>query len=154
MGLCVCPMLSRLSDSLGPMDCSPPGFSTHGILQARILEWVAISFSRGSSPPGDRIWVSHIAGRLLTVWATREAWVITSCITGGFFTAKPLGKPDLQCIQQMSMAYLPSRLANTHYNWPNFHSPLLAPTSHQIMKRTGERAEQWALALRGMRCWE
>ena len=37
-----------------PMDCSPPGSSVHGILQARILEWVAISSSRGSSPPSDR----------------------------------------------------------------------------------------------------
>ena len=36
-----------------PMDCSPPGSSVHGILQARILEWVAISFSRGSSAPSD-----------------------------------------------------------------------------------------------------
>ena len=35
-----------------PMDCSPPGSSVHGILQARILEWVAIPFSRGSSNPG------------------------------------------------------------------------------------------------------
>ena len=39
-------------DSADPTDCSPPGFSVHGILQARILEWVAISFSRGSSDPG------------------------------------------------------------------------------------------------------
>ena len=46
-----------------PMDCSLPGFSIHGILQARILEWVTISFSRGSSRPGDRTWVSHIVGR-------------------------------------------------------------------------------------------
>ena len=37
-----------------PIDCSPPGSSVHGILQARILEWVAVSFSRGSSPPRDR----------------------------------------------------------------------------------------------------
>ena len=37
-----------------PMDCSPPGFSVHGVLQARILEWVAISFSRGSSQPSDQ----------------------------------------------------------------------------------------------------
>ena len=48
-----------------PMDCSPPGSSVHGILQARILEWVAISFSRGSSQPRDRTWVSCIAGRHL-----------------------------------------------------------------------------------------
>ena len=56
-----------------PMDCSPPGSSVHGILQARILEWVAISFSRGSSWSRDRTQVSHIAGRFFTVWATREA---------------------------------------------------------------------------------
>ena len=46
-----------------PVDCSPPDSSIHGILQARILEWVAISFSRGSSRPRDRTQVSHIAGR-------------------------------------------------------------------------------------------
>ena len=55
-----------------PMDYSPPGSSVHGILQARILEWVAISFSRGSYQPRDRIWVSRIAGRLFNLWATRE----------------------------------------------------------------------------------
>jgi len=53
------------------MDCSPPGSSVHGILQARILEWVAISFSRRSSWPRDRIWVSHIAGRFFTIWANQ-----------------------------------------------------------------------------------
>ena len=56
-----------------PMDCSPPGSSAHGILQARILEWVAISFSRGSSRPMDRTQVSRIAGRRFNLWATREA---------------------------------------------------------------------------------
>ena len=48
------------------MDCSPPGSSVHGILQARILEWVAISFSRGSSQPRDRTQVSRITDRSLT----------------------------------------------------------------------------------------
>ena len=47
-----------------PVDCIPPGSSAHGILQARILEWVAISFSRGSSQPRDQTQVSCIAGRL------------------------------------------------------------------------------------------
>ena len=46
-----------------PVDCNVLGFSVHGILQARILEWIAISFSRGSSQPRDRIQVSHIGGR-------------------------------------------------------------------------------------------
>ena len=50
-----------------PMDHNLPGSSIHGILQARILEWVAISFSRGSSPPRDRAQVSRTAGRLFTV---------------------------------------------------------------------------------------
>ena len=55
------------------MDYSPPGSSVRGILQTRILEWVAIPFSRGPSWPRDRTWVSHITGRYLTVWATRAA---------------------------------------------------------------------------------
>ena len=51
-----------------PMDyCSPPGSSLHGILQARILKWVAISFSRASSWHRDRTRVSHITGRRFTV---------------------------------------------------------------------------------------
>ena len=54
------------------MDCSLPGSSVHGIFQARILEWVAISFSRRSSRPRDWTRVSHIVGRRFTIWATRE----------------------------------------------------------------------------------
>ena len=56
-----------------PMDCSLPGSPLHGILQARVLEWVAISFSRGSSWPRDRTRVSSIPGRCFNLWATREA---------------------------------------------------------------------------------
>ena len=55
-----------------PTDCSPPGSSVHGILQARIQERVAIPFSRGSSPPRDQTQVSCIAGRFFTIRATRE----------------------------------------------------------------------------------
>ena len=62
-----------------PMDCSLPGSSVHRILQARILEWVAILFSRGSSQPRDQTQVSHIAGR--------------------FFTTEPLGKPKATILQ-------------------------------------------------------
>ena len=61
-----------------PMDCSLP--SSRGILQRRILKWVVISFSRGSSWPRDRIGVPHIAGRFCTVWTTREA---QSLVVGG-----------------------------------------------------------------------
>ena len=49
-----------------PMDCSLPGSSAHGVLQARILDWVAIPFSRGSSQPRDQTQVSHIAGGFFT----------------------------------------------------------------------------------------
>ena len=56
-----------------PTDSSPPGFSVHGILQARILEWIAIPFCRGSSQPRDQTGVSHVAGRFFIVWANREA---------------------------------------------------------------------------------
>ena len=63
---------------LGPtlwdhMGCSLPGSFIHGIFQARVLEWIAISFSRGSSQPRDRTRVSCIAGRRFTIWAIREA---------------------------------------------------------------------------------
>jgi len=61
------------------VDCSPPGSSVHGILQARILEWVALSFFGGSSRPRDQTRVS--------------------CIAGGFFTIEPLGKPQLNTTQ-------------------------------------------------------
>ena len=56
-----------------PMDCSLPSFSVHGVFQAKILEWVAISFSRGSSQSRDGTQVSGIVGRCFTLWATREA---------------------------------------------------------------------------------
>ena len=55
-----------------PMDCSLPCSSVLGIFQARVLEWVAISFARGSSRPRDWTQVFRIVGRRFTVWATRE----------------------------------------------------------------------------------
>ena len=55
-----------MSNSFNLMDCSLPGSSVHGILQARILEWVAISFSRRSSRPMNGTEVSYIAGRFST----------------------------------------------------------------------------------------
>ena len=79
--------------------CDPMGYAVHGILQARILEWVAFPFSRGSSQPRDRTQVSLIEGRFFTSWATRKAqeWVVylfssgssqskVSCIAGRFST--------------------------------------------------------------------
>ena len=69
--------ISEIAQSCLPLcdsvDCRSPGSSIRGISQARILEWVAISFSRGSSQPRDRTQVSHIAGRRFNLSATREA---------------------------------------------------------------------------------
>ena len=64
--------LSRVRDSCSAMDCSPSGSSGHGILQASILEWVAISFSKGFSRPRDR--------------------TMSPALAGGFFTPEPPGK--------------------------------------------------------------
>ena len=60
-----------------PMDCSLPGSSLHGILQARVLEWVAISFSRGSSWRRDLTRVSRIPGRRFSLWATNLRCSVT-----------------------------------------------------------------------------
>ena len=64
-----------------PIDCSLPGSSIHGIFQARVLEWGAISFSRGSSRPRGWTRVSRIVGRRFTVWATREALYMQNMYT-------------------------------------------------------------------------
>ena len=61
------------------MDCSPPGSSVHGILQARTLEWVAISFSRGSLQPWDRTRVSCTTSRFFTAWDTRYS--VANCVS-------------------------------------------------------------------------
>ena len=78
-----------------PMDCSWPGSSVHGILQARILEWVAISFSRRTSQPRNWTWVSGIAGRVFffffffTICAIREALWIAHNLVGVSMSATP-----------------------------------------------------------------
>ena len=71
--MCVHVSLSRIKLYVTPMYSSPPGSSVHVILLARILEWVAIPFSRGSSWPRDETQASCIEGRFFNVWATREA---------------------------------------------------------------------------------
>ena len=94
-----------------PMHCSSLGSSVQGILQARIQEWVAIPFSRGSSQPRYWTWVSRVAGRFLTIWATREAsidsllsaTIILKSNTGFFFPCTsfqrppPSGRPPGSC---------------------------------------------------------
>ena len=71
--ICCCVVTKSCLTLCDPMDCSPPGSSVHGISQARILQWVAISFSKESSRPRD--------------------WTCISCLAGRFFTTEPPGKP-------------------------------------------------------------
>ena len=70
-----CPMCLQFSSVTQscPTLCDPMDYRVHGILQARILEWVTFPFSRGFSQPGDQIQISCIAGGFFTSWATREA---------------------------------------------------------------------------------
>ena len=72
-----------------------PGSSVRGIFQARILEWVAIPYSRGSSQTRDRIWISCIAGRFFIVWATWEA-PITNYICLKMWLMKAWGENSLR----------------------------------------------------------
>ena len=111
----MCAQVAKSCLSLfGPVDCSPAGFFVYGIYQARILEWVAISFSRGSSQPRD--------------------WTHISCTAGGFFTNEPCRKPMARIdiskwswsfffshgayIQTSKSSNLPT--SRTHYKWVSF----------------------------------
>ena len=85
---------SVVSDSSQPHGLySPLGFSLHGILQARTLEWVVIPFSRGSSQPRDRTQVSYIAGSFFINWATREAQTTFGAGASGQFHPSHLLAP-------------------------------------------------------------
>ena len=95
-----------------PMDYSLPGSSVHGILQARILEWVAIPFSKGLSQPRDQTLISCIVGRFLTIWATKKVhnslmqwlkhWLKstggTSLVVKGLRNRLPMKGIDLHCM--------------------------------------------------------
>ena len=93
-----------------PNDCSPPGSSLHEILQARMQEWVAISFSRASSWPKDWTCVSRIASRFLTYWATKETdkYFLFTLPSEWFWDAFGLHKIKLLVIHVIaSSVYIP-----------------------------------------------
>ena len=96
---------SVVSDSLRTHDHCLPGSSVLGILQARILEWGAILFSRGSSKPRDQTHISCIAGRFFTIWATREAHSLHYF----FFYPKPSDVNILISFASVPSAYISPR---------------------------------------------
>ena len=81
------------------MDCSPPGSSVHGILQARILETIAIPFSRESSWPRDWIRVSSTAGQCFTIWATGAAQKLTYMFTKEKSSCNWWSLSEWRCLQ-------------------------------------------------------
>ena len=105
------------------MDYNPPYSSVHGILQARMLEWIAIPFSRGSSQLRDQNWVSCIAGRFFTIWATREAQIFVQ--QKNEFSNQQSGerqrgmKPWLPGAEPFIRARATQRGGNDTVLWPN-----------------------------------
>ena len=116
------------------MDCGPPHSSVHGIFQARVLEWVAISFSSGPSWPRDRTRVSCIVGRCFTIWVTREAPTsLVSCVNKWSAAAaakllqscptlcnpidgSPLGSPVPGILQARTLEWVAISLSNA-WKW-------------------------------------
>ena len=115
------------------MNCSLPGPSVHGIFQVRVLEWVAISFSRGSSWPRDRTPVSHIADRRFTVWATRgvsthhSRRVSAQCIFLKEISESPWtvsGKGAQDNFKLLLVGILPDYLQSVLKHWENSLYPV------------------------------
>ena len=100
----LCVLVTQLYLTLcDPMDHNPPGSSVHGISQARILEWVVISFSRRSSRPRGQTWVSCIVGRFFTIWATQSikcannsTYFIQLLVAAAVIVTVVFKSPDLQ----------------------------------------------------------
>ena len=87
---CFCLVIQSCPSLCDPMDCSPPGSSAHGISQARTLEWVAISFSRGSSQPRDQTLCLLLDRQILCHWATWEAPFLFITMSTLFYSKKAI----------------------------------------------------------------
>ena len=110
-----------------PIDCSLSGSSVHRILQARILEWVASPFSRGSSWPRDWTQVSHIAGSFFfTTLATREARSCHCCLLNPFHTFFLLSRPRASALVE----WVPSSRQGWYKNFPRVPASTASPPIH------------------------
>ena len=108
---------SVVFDSCDPMDYSLPGSSVHGIFQAKVLEWVAISFSRGSYQPRDQTRVSCIIGKHFTVWATREVHAL--CWKGMSYKGQEIEQESLQISEVHFLQFWRLGCLWTRY-WQNY----------------------------------
>ena len=110
-----------------PTLCNPMDFRVHGILQARILEWVAFPFSRGSSQPRNRTQVSHIAGGFFSRWATgkpKNTGVGRLSLLQGIFPTQELNQGLLhyrQILYQLSYEGSPNNIVNVNNMDPCFY---------------------------------
>ena len=107
--LLLCPNLC------GPMDCSPPASSVHGVLWARIPEWVVVPFSKRSSQSRDRTWVSWIAGRFFTIWASHQG-------SPSSLGQTSLHSASLYCALQ-TLQCLPVESTNWTLHWRSLWAP-------------------------------
>ena len=128
---------SVVSDSLRPHGLTRS--SIHGIFQARVLEWAAISFSRGSSWPRDWTGDSHIVGRHITIWATQEVWTISQMSDQNSFPHS-----SLEWICQLSFTHRGSQevspLATNQesvYIWHSVKFSGFNTYEHHITQQTG-----------------
>ena len=126
--------------------CSLPGSSGRGIFQARILEWVTITFSRGLSQARGRTWVSHIAGRFFTAWITSEAevrWGVAVKVSGKKRRQTLRGKSTVDSWRPALC--LPKAQPS---------SELTSNDSQQSLKKQNSQRSMWEIALVfGRRPW-
>ena len=104
-----------------PVDCSPPGLSVHGVPQARILQWVAVPFSRGPSRLRDWTWISWTAGRFFTISATSHtaaaAKSLQSCLTlCDPIEGSPPGSPVPGILQERTLEWVAISFSNA-WKW-------------------------------------
>ena len=122
-----------MSNSLQPL----PNSSVHGILQAIILEWVALPFSRGSSQSRDQTQVSHIADRFFTVWATKEAMSLSSGLFNNYQGNCYFQKDDLACkmlVMHLIIRIIIRQKILSCLLYLNFYQELCSITINQFKK--------------------
>ena len=150
----MCPVAQLCPTLCNPLDYSPPDFSVHEILQARILEWVAIFSSRGSSRPRDQTWVSRIPGRHFNLWATKYILKLSNKkmiqLRNGWRIWTDIYREDVQMAKQ------------THEKWSTSLAiremqigTTLRPTGMGEMKKTDRKKCWWGCGEAGtlMLCW-